>query len=72
MEDTIVKLQFTDGRRRTMAKVIDCSESGHAPGMQVRGETEDELVKAGEAHVKQYHPAMKITREQLIGMAKDR
>lgn len=55
-----------------MAKVIDCTESGHAPGMQVRGETDDELVKAGEAHVKQYHPAMKVTREQLIGMAKDR
>jgi predicted small metal-binding protein len=55
-----------------MSKVIDCTAPGHASGMQVRGETEDELVKAGEAHVKQYHPEMKITREQLIGMAKDR
>jgi predicted small metal-binding protein len=59
-------------KEKKMAKVIDCTAPGHASGMQVRGETEDELVKAGEAHVKQYHPAMKITREQLIGMAKDR
>jgi predicted small metal-binding protein len=55
-----------------MAKVIDCTAPGHASGMQVRGETEDQVVKAGEAHVKQYHPGMKITREQLIGMSKDR
>ena len=54
-----------------MAKVIDCVEMGHAPGMQVRGENDDELVKATEAHVSQYHPGMKMTREQIVGMAKE-
>ncbi|MDP9265832.1 MAG: DUF1059 domain-containing protein [Chloroflexota bacterium] len=39
--------------------------------MQVRGETDDELVRAVDAHVGQYHPGMSLTREQVLGMAKE-
>lgn len=50
-----------------MAKVIDCKE-GHA-SIKIRGETDDELVRNAEAHLRQYHPGMNLTREQILGMA---
>jgi hypothetical protein len=50
-----------------MAKVIDCKE-GHA-SIKIRGETDDELVQKAGAHLKQYHPGMELTREQILGMA---
>lgn len=50
-----------------MAKVIDCRE-GHA-SIKITADNDDELVKKAEAHLKQYHPSMDLTREQILGMA---
>jgi len=50
-----------------MAKVIDCRE-GHA-SIKIRGETDDDMVKNAREHLKQYHPSMDLTREQILGMA---
>ena len=50
-----------------MAKVIDCRE-GHA-SIKIRGETDDELVTKAREHLKQYHPSMDLSREQILGMA---
>jgi hypothetical protein len=50
-----------------VAKIIDCKE-GHA-SIKIRGENDDELVRKAEAHLKQYHPGMNLSREQILGMA---
>ena len=50
-----------------MAKVIDCTE-GHA-SIKIRGANDDELVRRAEAHLSQYHPGLKMTREQILAMA---
>ncbi|MGH2473485.1 MAG: DUF1059 domain-containing protein [Candidatus Limnocylindria bacterium] len=50
-----------------MAKLIDCKE-GHA-SIKIRGENDDELVRNAEAHLKQFHPGMNLSREQILGMA---
>jgi predicted small metal-binding protein len=50
-----------------MAKIIDCHE-GHA-SVKIRGDTDDELVRNAQAHLKQLHPGMDLTREQILGMA---
>ena len=51
-----------------MAKQVDCP-----CGETVRGETDDELVANAEAHVREKHPDMvgKMSREQILGMAKE-
>jgi hypothetical protein len=55
-------------RRRDMArKVIDCSQ-GHA-SVKIYGDTDDELVKNASAHLKQYHPGLDMTRDQILAMA---
>ena len=38
-------------------------------GTDVEGETEDELVTAVEEHVKESHPGMELSREQILEMA---
>jgi hypothetical protein len=50
-----------------MAKVIDCKE-GHA-SIKIRGENDDELVRNAQAHLKQMHPGLDLSREQILGMA---
>ncbi|MEX2551375.1 MAG: hypothetical protein WD627_00010 [Actinomycetota bacterium] len=49
-----------------MAKVIRCTD-GHVS----RGETDDELVAAAEAHIREAHPELvgKISCEDLLAMA---
>ena len=54
-----------------MAKVIDCSEMGHDAGMRIRAASDDELVKAMDAHVGKYHPGMSLTREKVLDMARE-
>jgi hypothetical protein len=51
-----------------MAKLINC-ECGEV----VRGENDDELVAAAEAHMQSHHPEMvgKVSREDLLGMAEE-
>lgn len=51
-----------------MAKVINCE-----CGQVVRGETDDELVAAAEAHIRADHPELvgKMSREDLLGMAEE-
>jgi predicted small metal-binding protein len=51
-----------------MALVINCD-----CGFVVRGETEDELVAGGEAHMADAHPDMagKVSREDLLAMAEE-
>jgi uncharacterized protein len=51
---------------KNMAKVVNCE-----CGTTVRGETDDELVSAVEAHVREHHPEMagQMSREQILGMA---
>jgi predicted small metal-binding protein len=46
-----------------MAKVINCE-----CGVQIRGETDDELVANAQEHAKDSHD-MDITREQALAMA---
>lgn len=46
-----------------MTKVIKCD-----CGFVVRGDTDDELVRAGQAHAKSAHD-MDLTAEQLLSMA---
>ncbi len=48
-------------------KVINCHE-GHA-NVKITGKDDDELVKNAQAHVKQYHPGLNMTREQTLAMA---
>ncbi len=50
-----------------MAKVIDCKE-GHA-SIKIVGNTDDELVSKAKDHLTKFHPEMKLTREQILGMA---
>jgi hypothetical protein len=49
-----------------MAKVINCQ-----CGATLRGETDDELVAAGEHHMETEHPNLvgTLSREQLLAMA---
>ena len=51
-----------------MAKKVDCP-----CGETVRGDSEDELVSAVEAHVQERHPEMvgTMSRDQILGMASD-
>ena len=51
-----------------MAKLINCE-----CGQVVRGETDDELVAAAEAHIDRDHPELvgKVSREDLLGMAEE-
>lgn len=48
-----------------MAKVINCD-----CGVVVRGETDDELVDAGQKHAREAHN-MEVTREQLLAVAEE-
>ena len=48
-------------------KVIDCAQ-GHA-SVKIYGDTDDELVKNATEHLKQYHPGLTMTREQVLAMA---
>ncbi len=48
-------------------KVIDCKE-GHA-SIKITGNTDDELVSKANAHLKEYHPGLSLTREQVLAMA---
>lgn len=50
-----------------MAKVIECKE-GHA-SIKIRGNTDEELVRSAQTHLKQYHPGLEMTREQVLAMA---
>jgi predicted small metal-binding protein len=49
-------------------KVINCE-----CGQVVRGETEEELLRAAEEHVERDHPELvgKITREDLLALSED-
>jgi len=51
-----------------MAKVVHC-----ACGADVRAESDDELVARVEEHVQAEHPELvgKMSREQILGMARD-
>ena len=51
-----------------MAKIINC-ECGEVE----RGETDDELVAAVEAHIRQDHPDLvgKLSREDILSMAEE-
>jgi hypothetical protein len=51
-----------------VAKVINCE-----CGQVVRGETDNELIAAAEAHVNRDHPELvgKITRDDLLAMAEE-
>jgi hypothetical protein len=48
-------------------KVIDCTQ-GHA-SIKIYGNSDDELVKNAQEHLKQYHPGLTMTREQVLAMA---
>ena len=48
-------------------KVIDCAQ-GHA-SVKIYGNTDDELIKNATEHLKQYHPGLNMTREQILAMA---
>jgi predicted small metal-binding protein len=54
--------------RRIMAKLINC-ECGYV----VRGETDEELLAAAEAHIDQAHPELvgKVSRADLLAMAEE-
>jgi len=51
-----------------MAKLINCE-----CGQVVRGETDDELVAAADAHIQRDHPELvgKVSRDDLLGMAEE-
>lgn len=51
-----------------MAKIIPCPD-----GYVSRGETDDELVAAAEAHIRDAHPEMvgKLSRDDILAMAVD-
>jgi predicted small metal-binding protein len=51
-----------------MAKLITC-ECGYV----VRGETDEQLLKAADRHVHESHPDLvgKVTREDLLAMAEE-
>ncbi len=48
-------------------KVIDCAQ-GHA-SVKIYGNTDEELVVNATEHLKQYHPGLAMTREQILAMA---
>lgn len=50
-----------------MAKIIDCKE-GHA-SIRIRGSSDDELVRNAQAHLRQVHPGLNMSREQILAMA---
>lgn len=47
-----------------MAKLINCE-----CGRTIRGQTEDEVIRLAEEHIRESHPELvgTVTREQLIG-----
>lgn len=49
-----------------MAKLINCE-----CGQVVRGDTDDELVAAAQAHIDANHPELvgKLSRDDILGMA---
>jgi len=49
-----------------MAKLINCE-----CGQVVRGETDDELVAAAQAHIDRDHPDLvgKLSRDDILGMS---
>jgi predicted small metal-binding protein len=49
-----------------MAKLINCE-----CGQVVRGESDDELVAAAQAHIDRDHPELvgKLSRDDILGMA---
>ena len=51
-----------------MAKLINCE-----CGQVVRGENDDELVAAAEAHVNENHPDLvgKLSRDDILGMSEE-
>lgn len=55
------------GGNRMARKVIDCAQ-GHA-SVKIYGNTDDELVKNATEHLTQFHPDLKMTREQILAMA---
>jgi hypothetical protein len=48
-------------------KVIDCTQ-GHA-SIKIYGNSDDELVKNATEHLRQYHPGLQMTRDQILAMA---
>lgn len=50
-----------------MSYLIDCED-----GVQVRGETVDELLDAAEEHIRTVHPDLvgKVSRDALLAQAK--
>jgi hypothetical protein len=50
-----------------MAKVIDCKE-GHA-SVKIRGKDDEELIRNAQSHLRQYHPGLNMSREQILAMA---
>ncbi len=57
-----------DRKEKAMSKLINCE-----CGAVVRGTTDDELVKAAEAHVQENHPELvgKLSREDILAMAEE-
>jgi predicted small metal-binding protein len=51
-----------------MARLIKCD-----CGYIVRGDTDEELVAAGQAHIREAHPDMvgQVSDEQLVAMAEE-
>lgn len=51
-----------------MSYVIDCED-----GVQVRGETVEELLDAAEEHIRTAHPDLvgKVSRDALLAQAKE-
>lgn len=48
-------------------KVIDCTQ-GHA-SVKIYGDTDDELVTNALEHLRQYHPGLTMSRDQVLAMA---
>lgn len=51
---------------RTLAKVINCD-----CGYVVRGESDEELLEGARAHIRDQHPDMEVSDDQLLGMAEE-
>jgi hypothetical protein len=49
-----------------MSKIINCDD-----GVVITGRTDDELVANAEAHLRDAHPDLDLTREQILGMAQE-
>jgi predicted small metal-binding protein len=47
-----------------MAKQINCDD-----GFVIKGETDDELVENAYAHMRERHPDLSLTRDEVLGLA---